>query len=126
MAKVIPGQEIVRHSDVMTWLRQQHAQKDRSRYFRVGTDTLAWKLPDFVIDPGEVDGLLNRAHSFQNLVLDLRGNPGGLRAAMDKFIGGFFQKDIKVGEIERAETIRRGNRQVARQQGLYWQADRSN
>ena len=99
MAKVIPGQEIVRHSDVMTWLRQQHAQKDRSRYFRVGTDTLAWKLPDFVIDPGEVDGLLNRAHSFQNLVLDLRGNPGGLRAAMDKFIGGFFQRDIKVGEM---------------------------
>jgi carboxyl-terminal processing protease len=99
MAKVIPGQEIVRHSDVMTWLRQRHEQKDRSRYFRVGPDTLAWKLPDFLIEPGEVDGLLNRAHSFQNLVLDLRGNPGGLRAAMDKFIGGVFQRDIKVGEM---------------------------
>jgi carboxyl-terminal processing protease len=99
MSKVIPGQEIVRHSDVMTWLRQQHEQKDRSRYFRVGTDTLAWKLPDFLIDPGEVDGLLNRAHSFQNLVLDLRGNPGGLRTAMEKFIGGVFQKDIKMGDM---------------------------
>ena len=99
MAKVIPGQEIVRHSDMMEWLRHQHDQKDRSRYFRVGTDTLAWKLPDFFVDPGEVDGLLNRAHSFQNLILDLRGNPGGLRAAMDKFIGGVFQKDIKVGQM---------------------------
>jgi carboxyl-terminal processing protease len=99
MAKVIPGQEIVRHSDLMAWLRQEHQQKDRSRYFRVGNDTLAWKLPDFLIDPAEVDGLLNKAHSFQNLVLDLRGNPGGLRSAMDKFIGGFFQKDINVGEM---------------------------
>ncbi len=100
MAKVIPGQEIIRHSDVMEWLRHPHEQKDRSRYFRVGASTLAWKLPDFLIDPGEVDGLVNRAHSYQNLILDLRGNPGGLRAAMDKFIGGFFQQDIKVGEVK--------------------------
>ena len=100
MAKGYQVRKIVRHSDVMTWLRQQHAQKDSFPVLSSrGTDTLAWKLPDFVIDPGEVDGLLNRAHSFQNLVLDLRGNPGGLRAAMDKFIGGFFQKDIKVGEM---------------------------
>ena len=99
MAKVIPGQEVIRHSDVMDWLRHQPKQGDRSRYFRAGTDTLAWKLPDFLIDPGEVDGLLNRAHSYQNLILDLRGNPGGLRAAMEKFVGGIFQKDIKVGEM---------------------------
>jgi carboxyl-terminal processing protease len=100
MAEVIPGQEVVRHSDVMEWLRHTHEQKDRSRYFRVDTHTLAWKLPDFLIDPWKVDGLLNRVDSYQNLVLDLRGNSGGLRAAMEKFIGGFFSKDIKVGEVK--------------------------
>jgi len=100
MAKVIPGQEVIRHSDVMEWLKHPHEQKDRSRYFRVGTRTLVWKLPDFLIDPGEVDGLENKVHSYQNLVLDFRGNPGGLRAAMDKLIGEFFQKDIKVGEVK--------------------------
>jgi carboxyl-terminal processing protease len=100
MAKVIPGQEIVRHSDVMEWLKHPHEEKDRSRYFRVGTRTLVWKLPDFVIDPKEINGLVNKVHSYQNLVLDFRGNPGGLRGAMDKFIGEFFQKDIKVGEVK--------------------------
>jgi hypothetical protein len=42
MAKVFPGQEMVRHSDVMEWLRRPHDQKDRSRYFRVSTATFEW------------------------------------------------------------------------------------
>ena len=32
MTKVIPGQEVIRHSDVMTWLRTHHEVGDRSQY----------------------------------------------------------------------------------------------
>ena len=99
MAKVILGQNIVRGIDVREWLRNYHAQKDRSRYSTIGNGVLLWKLPDFVINPAEVDGLLNRARSFGSLILDLRGNPGGLRATLDKFIGGFFDHDINIGQL---------------------------
>lgn len=99
MAKVIPGQEIVRGIDVREWLRSYHARTDRSRYSAIGNRVLLWELPDFVINPAEVDGLLNKARSYDTLILDLRGNPGGLRATLDKFIGGFFDHDVKVGEM---------------------------
>ncbi len=106
MAKVILGQNIVRGIDVREWLRNYHAQKDRSRYSTIGNHVLLWKLPDFVINPAEVDGLLNRARSYDTMILDLRGNPGGLRATLDKFIGGFFDHDINIGQL-------RGRREVS-------------
>jgi carboxyl-terminal processing protease len=106
MAKVILGQDVVRGIDVREWLRNYHARKDRSRYSTIGNRVLLWKLPDFVMDPAEVDGLLNKAHSYDTMILDLRGNPGGLRATLDKFIGGFFDHDINIGELRgRKEPI---------------------
>ncbi len=50
------------------------------------------------MDPEEVDGIVNRARSFQAVVLDLRGNPGGLVRAEEKFVGGFFDHDVKLGD----------------------------
>jgi C-terminal processing protease CtpA/Prc len=100
MAKVIHGQEMVTHSDVMTWRRTNwgKGRKDRSKYHEVGKQVLFWKLPDFLMDPEEVDGIVNRARSFQAVVLDLRGNPGGLVRAEEKFVGGFFDHDVKLGD----------------------------
>jgi C-terminal processing protease CtpA/Prc len=77
MAKVLPGQPIVRHSDQMPWLRN-HAHdvaRDRSRYHREG-NVLFWKLPDFFMQPADVEESLNKTHSVESVVLDLRGNPG--------------------------------------------------
>jgi|SRR5580704_53012 carboxyl-terminal processing protease len=98
MAKILPGQPFVRRSDVMTWLRTYHKQEDRSRYHQVGDQVLFWKLPDYSLDPTDLDGPLNKIRSFSAVVLDLRGNPGGRVDALDKFIGGFFDRDVKVGD----------------------------
>jgi C-terminal processing protease CtpA/Prc len=102
MATVVPGQEIVRHSDVMTWLRNYRGPSDRSQYFSKG-EVLFWKLPDFLLDPSAVDGLLDRARSYKTVVLDLRGNPGGLMESLEKFAGGFFDHDIRLADIKERE-----------------------
>jgi len=98
MAKILPGQPVVRRSDVMTWLRTYHKEGDRSRYHNVGDQVLFWKLPDFFLDPADLDGPLNKLRPFSTVVLDLRGNPGGRIDALDRFIGGLFDHDVKVGD----------------------------
>ena len=100
MAKVTQGQVMVTHSDVTAWARANwgKGRKDRAKYHEVGKQVLFWKLPDFLVDPYEVDGILNKARSFQAVVLDLRGNPGGLVRAKEIFVGGFFDHDVKLGD----------------------------
>jgi C-terminal processing protease CtpA/Prc len=99
MAKVLPGQPLIRHADVMTWLRN-HAHdeaKDRSRYHREG-DVLFWKLPDFVVRPGDLEQSVEKTRSSASVVLDLRGNPGGYVAALTTFVGSFFAHDVRIGD----------------------------
>jgi carboxyl-terminal processing protease len=98
MAKILPGQPVVRRSDVMTWLRTNHKEEDRSRYNKVGEQILFWKLPDFLLDPSDLEGPLNKIRPFSTVVLDLRGNSGGRVDALDKLIGGFFDREVKVGD----------------------------
>jgi C-terminal processing protease CtpA/Prc len=102
MATVVPGQEIIRHSDVMTWLRNYHGPSNRSQYYSKD-EILFWKFPDFLLDPSAVDGLLDRTRSYKTLVLDLRGNPGGRMEVLEKFVGGFFDRDIKLADVKGRE-----------------------
>ncbi len=100
MAKVIPGQVQIRRSDLLEH-RTAHrfdTSEDRSRYHAEGKQVLFWKLPDFNVDPDDVDGMVNKTRGFATVVLDLRGNPGGRIAALDKFLGGFFDHDVKIGD----------------------------
>lgn len=98
-AKLIPGQEIVRHSDFMAWMSHHHQEGDRTHYFKVSPKILFWKIPDFVVDPHEVDDWLEKIHPFDAVVLDLRGNPGGSFDALKKFVGLFFDHDVKMGDL---------------------------
>jgi carboxyl-terminal processing protease len=105
-AKIIPGQAMVTHTDVLTWARAHRNDRpqDRSRYHELNKKVLVWKLPDFVIDPSDVDGRANKMRAYETVVLDLRGNPGGRIDALEKFIGAFFDHDVKVGDRkDRAE-----------------------
>src|SRR5580704_12774239 len=104
MAKILPGQPVVRRSDFMTWLRANHREEDRSRYHKVGEQVLFWKLPDFFLDPSDLDGPLSKIRPFSTVVLDLRGNPGGRVEVLDKLIGGFFDHDVKVGDRKERKT----------------------
>jgi carboxyl-terminal processing protease len=108
MAKVIPGQTMITHTDVMTWARTHRytGDDDRSRYHEVNKQVLFWKLPDFLVDPANVDALLNKTHNYETVVFDLRGNPGGLIGAEEKFLGGIFDHDVKIGDRKSRDGLK--------------------
>ncbi|MGA8676573.1 MAG: S41 family peptidase [Candidatus Acidiferrales bacterium] len=108
MAKVIPGQVMITHADVMTWARTHRytGDDDRSRYHEANKQVLFWKLPDFLVDPANVDGLLSTTRNYGTVVFDLRGNPGGLIGAEEKFLGGVFDHDVKIGDRKSREGLK--------------------
>jgi len=105
ISKVVRGQSLITHSDVMAWLSASHKlPHDGSQYFHSDNRVLFWRLPDFIIVPSDIDNLLNRTRSYETVVLDLRGNSGGVNEALQKFVGGFFDHDIKIADLKGRES----------------------
>jgi carboxyl-terminal processing protease len=101
MAKILPGQKVIHFDDMMSWRRHyaHDIAKDRSRYYVKG-DVLFWKLPDFFLPPVDVEQSVDKTHSVANVVLDLRGNPGGSVTTLKTLVGGFFAHDVRIGELK--------------------------
>lgn len=70
------------------------------RYQKVG-NTIVWKMPSFVFDPAQVDGIMrNKINGHAGLILDLRGNGGGLVVTLEKLAGYFVEKDTKIADLK--------------------------
>ena len=75
----------------------EHRQHSvRTRYLELGNTVLVAKLQEFLYP--EVDSMLGRIRNFPNLILDLRGNPGGSADALQHLVGAMFDRDIKIDE----------------------------
>lgn len=83
--------EVVRKAE-----REEETQ--RPRWAEVGDDLFIVKLPAFMLQPEEVQDLMNKARKRSGLILDLRGNPGGAIDTLKEFLGSVFDKDVKVGD----------------------------
>jgi len=83
--------QIVRDSENAEWL-------SRSRYVEVGKGVLIWKLPDFEFSLEHADTMLGKIRSSEALILDLRGNPGGIVEVLERILGGMFEHDVKVAD----------------------------
>jgi C-terminal processing protease CtpA/Prc len=83
--------DVVRHSEILQDLL-------RPRYLELGDQLLALKLPRFDAFQDEVGRMISRAQKHQNLVVDLRGNPGGSIETLKYLVGGMFDKDVKIGD----------------------------
>lgn len=70
----------------------------RARYAEYGDQLLVLKVPEFAFSKGEVDTMIGKARKHANLIIDLRGNPGGLVETLNYLVGGFFDKEVKVGD----------------------------
>lgn len=108
MAQIIPGQEMITHTDVMAWARAHGDEDpvDRSRYHEVNKQVLFWKLPDFLMDPHDVAKIARKARSYETVVLDLRGDPGGNSESLEEFIGEFFDHDVKIGDRKGRQPLK--------------------
>jgi carboxyl-terminal processing protease len=105
-AKIREGQRI-RDMPGLWELRQEAEMQDwrsaRSREY--GDELMVLKVPEFFFSPTDVEDMIGRARKHQNLILDLRGNPGGSVETLKYLLGGIFDREVKIADrIGRKET----------------------
>jgi carboxyl-terminal processing protease len=61
-------------------------------------DAVIWKMPTFVLSDAEVDHLFDAVRKHKTQILDLRGNPGGTVATLDRMLGIVFDHDVKIAD----------------------------
>jgi carboxyl-terminal processing protease len=87
-------------SDIWDLIRDEETQDRlmRARYFAVGDQLLVLQVPEFFFTAGEVEGMIAKARKYPNLIVDLRGNPGGSVETLKYLIGGIFDKEVKIAD----------------------------
>ena len=112
---VSPGEDAPRELDIKSEIKRLPQKVTFTSFFRLFDDfyeeendkerfatasgITIWRMPSFGIDPDSIDGLMRQVKG-SNLILDLRGNGGGYVVAMEKLIGNFFEKDIKIADLK--------------------------
>jgi C-terminal processing protease CtpA/Prc len=76
--------------------RDAQGQLLQPRYFDRGDDLLVVRLPEFDLSALVVDSVLGKMRKHKGVVLDLRGNPGGYLATLERLLGGMFETDRKI------------------------------
>ena len=61
-------------------------------------DVAIWKMPEFRVKDGEIDGAFQTIRKHKTLILDLRGNPGGSLATLGRVVGNVFDHDVKIAD----------------------------
>ena len=74
---------------------QEHER--RIRWVERGDLTIV-KLPSFEFSDQKIDEMLHDVNSHHNLVLDLRGNPGGYENTLTHLTGALFNHEVKIAD----------------------------
>jgi carboxyl-terminal processing protease len=101
----VPGESDA--GGVWDLLREEETQDHlmRARYFAVGDHLLVLKVPEFFFSIAEVEAMIGKARKSPNLIMDLRGNPGGSIETLKYLVGGVFDKEVKIADrVGRKET----------------------
>ena len=87
-------------SDIWGLIRDEETQEHllRARYAEYGNDLLVIKVPEFAFSQDEVDNMIAKARKHTNLILDLRGNPGGDVDTLKYLVAGIFDKEVKIAD----------------------------
>lgn len=87
-------------SDIWGLIRDEETQEHllRARYVEHGDDLAVIKVPEFSFTQDEVEKMISVARKHTNLILDLRGNPGGGVDTLKYLVAGIFDKEIKIAD----------------------------
>ena len=69
----------------------------KHRMWTIG-DVSIWKMPSFVLEPTDAEGLLDKVKRDGTLILDLRRNGGGHVKTLERMVGNLFTKDVKIAD----------------------------
>lgn len=73
---------------------------NRHRYYEPGDEVFIWKMPQFDLSEAEVDEMMGKVRGHKALVLDLRGNSGGMVLTLQRLVGHFFDRDVKIADLK--------------------------
>ncbi|HEV2489935.1 MAG TPA: S41 family peptidase [Candidatus Acidoferrales bacterium] len=101
--KFITGKRVVdttsRDGGVGSWdlilQREGMIHLVRQRCVEIG-DALIWKIPAFNMNPDEIDTMIAKANKHAALIIDLRGDPGGLIDRLTYLTGSFFDREVTI------------------------------
>lgn len=109
-AKVRTGKVIVGETmNEMVDLEREYRNNQRlnsHRYVEMGDALFIWRMPAFDLSEEQVDEMMSKVRKKKALILDLRGNAGGREETMLRLIGHFFDREVKVGDIQRRKENR--------------------
>jgi C-terminal processing protease CtpA/Prc len=112
IAKVKDGKRIIdltNYVDYMNLVREsenEDASRKKSHRLQEIGELMIWKMPNFDLSADEVDGLMNKVRTHKQLILDLRGNSGGYEETLLRMIGNLFERDLKVGDMQRRKETK--------------------
>jgi carboxyl-terminal processing protease len=103
LSKVAPRQRLLEAEDMMklTWEADSEAELYRHRYYENAKSVFIWKMPQFDLSDLEVDNMMGKVAKHDALILDLRGNGGGLVTTLQRMVGNVFDRDITIGDVQR-------------------------
>jgi carboxyl-terminal processing protease len=81
-------------------LRLEHEDERRlvrPEYKELGKKLMILKLPMFTA-PFDARAMIENARNHDCLIIDLRGNPGGVESALQDLLSGFFADDVKIAD----------------------------
>lgn len=93
--------------DIWDLVRQLENEEHltRARGMEYGGQLTVIKVPEFSFSRTQAEDMLDKARKHPNLILDLRGNPGGAIDSLKWLVGGMFDKEVKIADrIGRKET----------------------
>jgi len=86
--------------DIWQLIREQengeHMARERIASF--SDKLMIWKMPEFDLTDEEADRILKQARKYPLLVMDLRGNPGGLVKTLQYIVGGVMDHDVTIAK----------------------------
>src|SRR5262249_16915809 len=76
---------------------EETIERSRDVGVALGSDVFVWRMPVFG-NPDHVDEMLRKARGYRTLILDLRGNGGGLGDALKELVSRTFDREIVVAD----------------------------
>jgi carboxyl-terminal processing protease len=93
--------------DIWDMIRQEETREHltRPRWVQYADQLTVIKVPEFNFSGTVAEDMLDKARKHPNLILDLRGNPGGAVDSLKWLVGGMFDKEVKIADrVGRKET----------------------
>ncbi|MGE0104263.1 MAG: S41 family peptidase [Blastocatellales bacterium] len=73
---------------------------DRSRLAEFGEELIIWKMPTFSIDTSHLSSAIGKIKNHKNVIIDLRGNGGGLVDICSRMVGAFFEQEFEIAQYK--------------------------